>query len=131
MEKILRYTAKDIQDISMAAWLEKKPEELRPIATKWFNVIKNCGPDVKDIFHDNYPMGCVDNAPFAYVNVFQYHVNVGFFYGTELKDTTGLLEGTGKRMRHIKLRPGMEYDEKEIKALITSAYADIKQRLVR
>ncbi|MGE0588105.1 MAG: DUF1801 domain-containing protein [Cyclobacteriaceae bacterium] len=129
MQKLLRYTDKDIQDIRMDEWLEQKPEELRPMAIRWFDVIKACGPDVEDIFHDYYPMGCVDRAPFAYVNVFQSHVNVGFFYGTELEDKFGLMEGTGKRMRHVKLRLGEEVDEKAIEALIHSAYADIKRRL--
>ncbi|MCB0490096.1 MAG: DUF1801 domain-containing protein [Cyclobacteriaceae bacterium] len=129
MQKLLRYSDKDIQDIKMDEWLERKPEVLRPIAIRWFDVIKACGPDVEDIFHDYYPMGCVDRTPFAYVNVFQSHVNVGFFYGTELEDTSGLMEGTGKLMRHIKLRPGEEVDEKAIEALIKAAYADIKRRL--
>lgn len=129
MQKLLRYTDKDIQDIKMDDWLEQKPEKLRPIAIRWFEVIKACGPDVEDIFHDYYPMGCVDRAPFAYVNVFQAHVNVGFFYGTELEDKSGLMEGTGKRMRHIKLRPGEAVDDKAIEALIKAAYVDIKQRL--
>jgi hypothetical protein len=38
--------------------------------------------------------------------VFTAHVNVGFFRGAELSDPNGLLQGTGKFMRHVKLRPG-------------------------
>lgn len=129
MEKLLRYTGKDIQNIQFDSWLELKPTELHPLAIKWFAVIKNCGDDVQPIFHDGYPMGCVDHAPFAYVNVFTSHVNLGFFYGVELPDRVGLLEGLGKRMRHIKLLPDQEYDAKEIEALVYAAYADIKQRL--
>jgi len=129
MQNLLRYTGKDIQNIKFETWLEKKPEELRPLAMKWFKVIENCGGDVQPIFHDGYPMGCVDYAPFAYVNVFKQHVNVGFFYGTEFTDKTGLLEGSGKRMRHIKLLPDSKYDDKEIEVLIEAAYKDIKQRL--
>lgn len=129
MEKLLRYTGKDIQDITMDSWLAKKPEHLHPIAIKWFRTIKECGNDVQDIFHDNYPMGCVQEAPFAYVNVFTSHVNVGFFYGTALPDHSGILEGTGKRMRHIKLRPGETHDDKAIKSLIEAAYSDIQKRL--
>ncbi len=129
MGKLLRYTGKDIQNINLDSWLKQKPQELHSIAIKWFTVIQNCGNDVQDIFHDGYPIGCVDNAPFAYVNIFQAHVNVGFFYGVELPDKTGLLEGNGKRMRHIKLKPDLKYDEKEIVSLIDFAYTDIKQRL--
>lgn len=130
MGKLLRYIGKDLQDIDFADWLEQKPEALRPIALKWFSAINNSGKEVEDIFHDNYPIVCVDNAPFAYVNVFTSHVNLGFFYGADLLDTTGLLEGTGKRMRHIKLRPGATHNDKEILALLELAYADILQRLI-
>ncbi len=130
MTKLLQYTGKDIQAIDFDPWLEQKPETLRPIATKWFNAIKNCGLDVEDIFHDGYPIGCVEEAPFAYVNVFTSHVNVGFFYGAELPDDSGLLEGTGKRMRHIKLRPDSELSDEDISQLIKLAYEDIKRRLL-
>jgi hypothetical protein len=129
MEKLLRYVGKDIQNITFNSWLERKPPELRPLAIRWFRVIQNCGDDVQPIFHDGYPMGCVDDAPFAYVNVFKAHVNVGFFYGVDLIDKTGLLTGTGKRMRHVKLLPGLKHDDTEIELLIDAAYADIKQRL--
>lgn len=129
MEKLLLYTGKDIQDLTMDTWLKGKSQELRPLAVKWFNEIKHCGNDVQDIFHDGYPIGCVNNAPFAYVNAFSYHVNVGFFYGVDLIDKNGILEGNGKRMRHVKIKPGQGYDEAEITNLIKAAYIDIKKRL--
>lgn len=129
MEKLLLYTGKDIQKITMDAWLKDKAPELRPIVLKWFDEIKNCGEDVQGIFHDGYPIGCVENAPFAYVNAFTSHVNVGFFYGASLYDKNGLLEGTGKNMRHVKIKPGVSYAEIEIKILIKAAYGDIKRRL--
>ncbi len=130
MEKLLLYTGKDIQDLTMNSWLRGKAPELRPIATKWFDEIKNCGNDVQDIFHDGYPIGCVNNAPFAYVNAFSAHVNVGFFYGVDLFDKDGMLEGNGKRMRHIKIKPELKYDDAEIIGLIEAAYIDIKKRLM-
>ncbi|MEQ8424245.1 MAG: DUF1801 domain-containing protein [Cyclobacteriaceae bacterium] len=130
MEKLLRYSGKDLQDLTMEQWLESKAPELRPIAVKYFNEIKKCGKDVEDIFHDGYPMGCVDSSPFAYVNAFSNHVNVGFFYGADLEDARGILEGSGKRMRHVKIKPGEVSDEKEIVSLIRASYLDIKRRLV-
>ena len=68
-------------------------------------------------------------AAFAYVNVFRDHVNVGFFHGAFLPDPAGLLEGTGKRMRHVKLRPGVKLDGSALEALITASYTDIKARV--
>ncbi|MGB3468296.1 MAG: DUF1801 domain-containing protein [Cyclobacteriaceae bacterium] len=129
MEKLLLYTGKDLQDITMNDWLLSKAPDLRPLAVKYFNEIKKCGNDVQDIFHDGYPIGCVHSAPFAYVNAFKNHVNVGFFYGSDLYDKNGLLEGNGKRMRHIKIKPELIYDDKEIIALIEASYIDINERL--
>lgn len=129
MKKLLRYTGKDIQDISLDFWLMQKPAELHTLARKWLEVIERSGPDVKVIFHDNYPIGCVEEAPFAYVNVYTVHVNACFFYGTSLADDASLLEGSGKQMRHVKLLPGQTEKDEALEQLIRAAYVDIKQRL--
>ena len=80
--------------------------------------------------HDGCPVACVGDAPFGYVNVFRAHVNVGFFTGAELNDPTGLLEGSGRRMRHVKVRPGDDFNVAALSALIDAAYGDIKSRLL-
>lgn len=129
MDAILRFYGKDIEATDFDLWLEQKAEELRPIASKWLEIIKNVGPEVEAIFHDNYPICCIDDAPFAYINVYTAHVNVGFFYGAYLPDPSGILEGTGKHMRHVKLRPDSKPNEKAISTLIIAAYKDIKIRL--
>ena len=87
------------------------------------------GPDVRELLHDGHPTACVEDAAFAYVNAFNAHVNVGFFYGVALDDPAGLLEGTGKRMRHVKLRPGQQVDAAALSELIVAAYRDIRLRL--
>ena len=57
------------------------------------------------------------------------HVNVGFFYGALLKDSAGILEGSGKRMRHVKLKLDSDLAAEDLRDLIDAAYADIKIRL--
>jgi hypothetical protein len=84
---------------------------------------------VRELLHDGHPTACVADAAFAYVNAFKAHVNVGFFRGAELADPRGLLEGTGKYMRHVKLRPGGGVDAAALVELIECAYRDIKRRL--
>ena len=79
--------------------------------------------------HDSFATACVSDAPFAYVGVFKAHVNVGFFHGATLLDPARLLEGTGKRMRHVKLKPNADVNARALTALIAAAYADIKRRL--
>jgi hypothetical protein len=103
--------------------------ELGPLAQRWFGVMRDCGDDVRELLHDGHPTACVDDAAFAYVNAFKAHVNVGFFRGAELPDPGQMLEGSGKFMRHVKLRPGHAVDAAVLISLIESAYFDMKQRL--
>jgi len=117
------------RDRAVDRWLAAEPLELRSIAQKWFVQMRQCGEDVGELVHDGCPVACVGDAPFAYVNTFKSHVNVGFFYGAFLADKAGLLEGSGKRMRHVKLKPGVEPDAKKLRGLIEAAYVDIKARL--
>ena len=99
------------------------------MAQPWFERMRGCGPDVRELLHDGHPTACVDDAAFAYVNAFRAHVNVGFFHGASLDDRTGLLEGSGKRMRHVKLRWGLQVDATALIELIAVAYRDIQLRL--
>ena len=103
--------------------------DLGTIARRWFEVMRNCGDDVRELLHDGHPTACVGDAAFAYVNAFTAHVNVGFFLGAEIADPEGLLQGTGKFMRHVKLGPGRDVDAAALTRLIETAYADMKTRL--
>jgi Domain of unknown function (DU1801) len=95
----------------------------------WFERMRGLGADVREIFHDGFPVACVGDAPFGYVNAFKAHASVGFFHGDALPDPAGLLEGQGKRMRHVKLKPGAPLDADALGALLAAAYRDIKKRL--
>jgi len=103
-------------------------DPLRLMVRPWFVRMQACGDDVRELFHDHCPVACVDDAPFAYVNAYKAHAAIGFFQGAALPDPRHLLEGTGKRMRHVKLRPGMAVDEAALQALVDAAYADIRRR---
>ncbi len=76
------------------------------------------------------PVACVEDAPFGYVNTFKSHVNIGFFNGAILKDPAAMLQGSGKRMRHVKLRPNELVNSKSLCDLIGAAYEDVKNRLI-
>jgi hypothetical protein len=91
--------------------------------------MRGCGADVRELLHDGHPTACVGDAPFGYVNAFSAHVNVGFFYGAALDDPAGLLEGTGKGMRHVKLRWGQQVNAAALSELVAAAYRDIRLRL--
>lgn len=104
-------------------------DDLRRIALTWFDQMRGCGADVRELMHDGCPVACVEDAPFGYVNAFKAHVNVGFFHGAELDDPAGLLEGGGKHMRHVKLRPAAPVNAAALNGLIAAAYRDIQVRL--
>jgi hypothetical protein len=101
------------------------------MAQTWFDQMRKCGSDVRELMHDGCPVACVQHAAFGYVNVFTSHVNVGFFLGADLDDPNDLLEGAGKRMRHVKLRPGVDGNEMALNRLIEDAYVDAKRRVVQ
>lgn len=117
------------RDPAVEAWLNDPMVELRSIARAWFVRMRNCGSDVRELMHDGCPVACIEDAPFAYVDTFKNHVNVGFFNGASLEDPARLLAGNGKRMRHVKLAPERMPNEAALGKLIDAAYADVKQRL--
>ncbi len=116
-------------DPRVDAWFEARPGELGAIARCWFERMRACGDDFRELVHDGCPVACVGDVPFGYVNVFKAHVNVGFFLGAELDDPAGLLSGHGRRMRHVKVRPDAELDAAALGALIVAAHADLRSRL--
>jgi hypothetical protein len=116
-------------DRAVDALFAEPADEMRRTARTWFDHMRACGADVRELLHDGGPVACVEDAPFAYVNVFRAHVNVGFFHGATLADRAGLLEGAGKRMRHVKLREGEPVDADALNQLIAAAYQDIRSRL--
>ena len=126
---LLRFEGTVVCDPAIDAWMKEQNGELGAIARTWFEVMRRCGDEVREVFHDGCPVACLGDAPFAYVNVFTSHVNVGFFRGSELPDPAGLLAGTGRFMRHVKLRPHTNTDSAALSRLIEAAYSHMKSRL--
>lgn len=117
------------RDPAIETWMRAHSDGLGVIARRWFEVMRDCGDDVREVLHDGHPTACVGDAAFAYVNAFRDHVNIGFFLGAEIADSRGLLEGTGKFMRHVKLGPGRDVDARALAKLIETAYADMRRRV--
>ena len=128
MDGILRFPTALKHDPEIDHWLRVQREDLRPFLEVWFAHMRHCGHDVRELMHDGMPTACVGDAAFGYVNAFKQHVNVGFFFGALLADPKGIMQGTGKRGRHVKLRPGEMVDAVALSKLIQHAYVDIKAR---
>lgn len=117
------------RDPAIDLWMKEHAAELGAIAQYWFGAMRNCGDEVRELMHDGCPTACFGDAAFCYVSAFRSHVNVGFFQGSALADPAHLLQGTGKFMRHVKLRPGGYTNEAALHRLIETAYGDIKARV--
>src|ERR1051326_6789420 len=126
---LLRFNGAVDRDPAIDAWFDDRAGELEAIARPWFEVMRKCGDEVRELVHDGCPVACLGDAPFGYVSVFSSHVNVGFFHGAALPDPARLLQGSGRFMRHVKLRPGAATDAGALIRLIEAAYWDIKARV--
>lgn len=129
MDPLFRFPSARRPDPGVEDWLDGVPDDLGATARRWFQALRDCGDDVRELLHDGRPTACVSDAAFAYVAAFRAHVNVGFFQGADLPDPHGLLAGTGKRMRHVSLRPDHGVDADALTQLIHAAYADMRARL--
>jgi hypothetical protein len=129
MSDLMRFPGAARRDPRIDEWFAAPNLELRRAAQPWFKVLRACGHDVRELLHDGHPTACVEDAAFAYVDALSAHVNVGFFQGAALDDPAGLLQGSGKRMRHVKLRWAQAVDKDAVQALISEAYLDMRSRL--
>lgn len=124
----MRFPDATPRDPQVEAWFDAVTEPLRLSVRPWFAAMRSSGPDIRELIHDGCPVACVGDAAFGYVNAFRAHAAVGFFQGASLPDPAALLEGTGKRMRHVKIRPGVALDEVALGRLITEACEDMRRR---
>jgi hypothetical protein len=129
MSDIFRFPSAVRHQPAIDEWLSGDPVELYALGRHWFTQFRLCGADVKELIHDGCPVACVGDAAFGYVNVFKKHVNIGFYNGAALPDPQSLLEGSGKRMRHLKVKLGEDVDARAVSALIKSAYKEMKEQL--
>ncbi|MBX9855340.1 MAG: DUF1801 domain-containing protein [Gemmatimonadaceae bacterium] len=111
-------------------WFAAQRSALATIARRWFDEMRRAGPEVTELLHDGHPTACVGDLAFGYVDVFERHVNVGFFLGTSLDDPGGLLRGTGRFMRHVPLTPEHAIDAAALRVLVRRAYADMRAHVV-
>jgi len=127
--ELLRFNGAVERDPAIETWMGEHAGELGAAARRWFRAMRECGDEVRELLHDGCPVACLGDVPFGYVNVFTAHMNVGFFRGASLPDPAHLLEGTGKFMRHVKIRPGTAPNAAALQRLIEAAYSDIKARV--
>lgn len=128
MTGLFRFSSAMKRHPDVEAWLAGD-DPMRAVVRPWFEALRGLGPDVRELLHDGHPTTCVEDAAFAYVDAFAVHAAIGFYQGADLPDPARLLEGGGKRMRHVKLRWGQPIDENALEALLIAAHADMRARV--
>lgn len=58
---------------------------------------------------------------FCYIGVMKEHVNLGFYYGADLKAPAGMMEGSGKALRHVKITSLGQLEDPDLLRLIKAA----------
>jgi len=91
------------------------------IARKVRTIVRESAPQARESFKWAQPVYEM-NGPFAYIKAFKSAVNFGFWRGADLRDPQGLLQGSGEKMRHVKLNNPDEID--------AAALADFVQQAV-
>ena len=129
MTRLFRLSGATRNDADVDRWFAAGEDEIRNLARPWFERMRAAGSDVRELLHDGWPTACVEDAAFGYVAAFATHANIGFFHGAALDDPAGLLEGSGKWMRHVTLHWGRPVEAPALETLIASAYRDIRERL--
>lgn len=127
MSPIFHFPQARALDPEVEAWFDGP--EMRLLVRPWHEALRALGPDIRELLHDGWPTACAGDAAFAYVAAYAAHAAIGFYFGAALPDPHGLLEGSGKRMRHLKLRWAEPVNAAAISGLMDAAYSDIHARL--
>jgi len=110
-------------------------DHVKEIAKRLRNLIIDVYPDVVEVPWPKqriigYGIGPKKMSEhFCYVGAYSEYVNLGFYYGAELSDPEGLLEGTGKKFRHIKVYETEAVDRWAIRDIVQRAFEERKKAL--
>ncbi len=106
--------------------------ELRPIVRRLRELILAVDPDAVEVVRlgdraASYGVGPAKMSEgYAYVLTNKAWVNLGFYHAVDLPDPEGLLEGTGARMRHVKVRSFEDADAPAVRLRIAAAVTERK-----
>jgi len=125
----MRFPSATRRDPAVDRWMDAHPGALGALARRWFEAMRACGEDVRELLHDGQPTACVGDAAFGYVDAFAHHVDVGFYLGACIADPDALLQGRGRFMRHVKLGPRHAVDDAALAKLVRASCDDMRERL--
>jgi len=123
-----RYRGTLRHDPAIDAYVRSVKGELGALVARLVALVRSNVPGHDELRVHGAPQFCLQGEPFCYVVGYAKHVNLGFCEGTGLPDPEGLLEGTGKTMRHVKLRPGAEFPGKTLSRMVQQAARRVRAR---
>ena len=103
------------------AYVERKNPKFKPITDAARALVRKVAPKSRELLN---PWGLPIfewNGALCYLMVGKSHVTFGFPRGTSLRDPTRLLKGSGKNLRHVKLREVSDVHDANLKQLILQA----------
>ena len=115
-------TFKDILDITSPA--------LRPVCESLRSLVASQHAGFVEVVWPNHKIASFGVGPkkmtqhYAYIAVQSSHINLGFYHGASLADPTGLLEGAGKELRHVKIRDLPSAKSTAVASLLHQAIAE-------
>lgn len=102
------------------AFIARQPEPLREIMTALRAIVRETAPDLEEKPKWSWPT-FVGRSNVAYIAPMNGYVNLGFFRGAELPDPVGIVEGTGKGLRHVKVRSLEDMPRAALEDLVRAA----------
>jgi hypothetical protein len=105
------------------SYVEKKNAKLKTVADGVRKLVKKTVPDSREAVNA-WGVPTFDyHGPMCLMLVGKNHVTLGFTRGTALKDSAELLEGTGKNLRHVKLKEVEQLRDANLRQLLLEAAA--------
>lgn len=123
-----RYRSTVRHDPAIDAYVQSVKGDLGAIVARLVALVRSTVPDHDELRVHGAPQFCVGGEPFCYVVGYAKHVNLGFCEGAGLRDPEKLLEGTGKAMRHVKIRPGAEFPGKVLSRMVQEAARRVRAK---
>jgi hypothetical protein len=103
------------------AFFANTPDERKPVVTELRKLVRRVAPNLVEQMKYGMPQYTKEKHTVVYIMPTTDHVNLGFYDGVELDDPKKLLEGTGKRLRHVKVRTVQAARSPALRAFVEDA----------
>ena len=118
---LVKSQGKSARQTKKSSYLKDENPELRQVVTAVRKLVRETVPGTRVTVNSWGVPTFEAKNPFCFYMVGKHHVTFGLHFGTSLADPEGLLEGTGKNIRHVKLRTVEDLEQKGLRKLVAAA----------